>query len=93
MRIHEVSRRNDFGTAKLPDSQQIVIPGNNEAGRGRLGALQDTVVIRVVAKFHSNGGSHNKTSPPQRREETIEVGFGPFELSGQHLCYLVHDRL
>jgi hypothetical protein len=48
VRIYEGSRRNDFGTAKLPESQQIVIPGDNEAGRGRLGALQDTVVIRVV---------------------------------------------
>ena len=93
MRIHEASRCNDFGAAKLPESQQIVIPGDNEAGRGRLGALQDAVVIRVVAKLYSNGGGHNKTLLPQRREESIELGFGPFKLSGQHLSYLVHNRL
>jgi hypothetical protein len=71
MSVNEGSWSDDSCGAKDPQAQQVVVPGDDEVGRSGLGALQDAVVIRVIANLYGNGGYHNDTSLPKRRQETL----------------------
>jgi len=91
--VKEGSRRDDLCAAKKSQAQEIVVTGDDEASRNGLGALQVPVIIRIIADSDSLCGRRNHASLPQRREETVQFGFGPTKLPGWHFCHLIHDRL
>jgi hypothetical protein len=64
LRVEERSGSQDPDAFEAFHPEQIVIPGDDHLSLGFQGALQDSVVGRVVASGHGLAGSHFLPLPP-----------------------------